>query len=214
MIAKPSRAPFAGLRLRSPSGCGNTGPADWQVRGKMGEAPMDEKLVAACQMFLVPATILFAALAVATTEALKTLLCIIGVVVSTAWLYRLYRWTGLSDADRNTAFNAHVGLAANLRTSGGNSLLTRNFAFLGPQKPISLHETTVLQRLFTKFPTQINRENILKNREILSGNREFHLARDKRPFLTHLLSVVRTRSVLADEFSKARTQHARQISNP
>jgi hypothetical protein len=38
----------------------------------MGEAPMDEKLVAACQMFLVPATILFAALAVATREALKT----------------------------------------------------------------------------------------------------------------------------------------------
>jgi hypothetical protein len=38
-----------------------------------------------------------------------------------------------------------------------------------------LHETTVLQRLFTKFPTQINRENILKNREFLSGNREFHL---------------------------------------
>src|SRR5260370_14233475 len=70
----------------------------------MGEAPMDEKLVAACQMFLVPATILFAALAVATREALKTLLCIIGVVVSTAWLYRLYRWTGLTDADRHTAF--------------------------------------------------------------------------------------------------------------
>jgi hypothetical protein len=65
------------------------------------------------------------------------------------------------------------------RVSGGNSLLTGkltgNFAILGPQKPISLHETTVLQRLFTKFPTQINRENILKNREFLSGNREFHL---------------------------------------
>jgi hypothetical protein len=63
--------------------------------------------------------------------------------------------------------------------SGGNSLLTGkltgNFAILGPQKPISLHETTVLQRLFTKFPTQINRENILKNREFLSDNREFHL---------------------------------------
>jgi len=63
--------------------------------------------------------------------------------------------------------------------SGGNSLLTGkltgNFAILGPQKPISLHEATVLQRLFTKFPTQINRENILKNREFLSGNREFHL---------------------------------------
>jgi len=51
--------------------------------------------------------------------------------------------------------------------------LTANFAILGPQKPISLHETTVLQRLFTKFPTQ--KENILKNREFLSGNREFHL---------------------------------------
>ena len=70
----------------------------------MGEAPMDEKLVAACQMFLVPATILFAALAVATREALKTLLCIIGVLVSTAWLYRLYRWTGLPLADERTAF--------------------------------------------------------------------------------------------------------------
>ena len=60
--------------------------------------------------------------------------------------------------------------------SGGNSLLTGkltgNFAILGPQKPISLHETTVLQRLFTKFPTQINRENILKNREISGKNRE------------------------------------------
>src|SRR6266481_1761832 len=50
--------------------------------------------------------------------------------------------------------------------------LTGNFAFLGPQKPISLHETTVLQRLFTKFPMQINRENILKNREISDKNRE------------------------------------------
>src|SRR6266516_5067857 len=51
--------------------------------------------------------------------------------------------------------------------------LTGNFAFLGPQKPISLHETTVLQRLFTKFPTQINRENISRNRDFLAGNREF-----------------------------------------
>ena len=85
----------------------------------MGEAPTDEKLVAACQMFLVPATILFAALAVATTEALKTLLCIIGVVVSTAWLYRLYRWTGLSDADRNTAFAlAYIFFAAAIIAAG------------------------------------------------------------------------------------------------
>ena len=60
--------------------------------------------------------------------------------------------------------------------SGGNSLLTGkltgNFAILGLQKPISLHETTVLQRLFTKFPRQVIRENILKNREISGKNRE------------------------------------------
>jgi hypothetical protein len=81
--------------------------------------------------------------------------------------------------------------------SGGNSLLTGkltgNFAILGPQKPILLHETTVLQRLFTKFPTQINRENILKNREFLSSNREFHLQGGKRSFLTHLFDGLRTR---------------------
>ncbi len=80
---------------------------------------MDEKLVAACQMFLVPATILFAALAVSTTEALKTLFCIIGVVVSTAWLFRLYRWTGLTDADRNTAFAlAYIFFAAAIIAAG------------------------------------------------------------------------------------------------
>src|SRR5260370_6204020 len=75
------------------------------------------------------------------------------------------------------------GVRSQIRTGlrFGNSQLTGkltgNFAILGPHKPISLHETTVLQRLFTKFPTQINRENILKNREFLSGNREFHLCK-------------------------------------
>jgi hypothetical protein len=35
------------------------------------------------------------------------------VVVSTAWLYRLYRWTGLSDADQHTAFAlAYIFFAA------------------------------------------------------------------------------------------------------
>jgi hypothetical protein len=79
------------------------------------------------------------------------------------------------------------------RVSGGNSVLTGkltgNFAILGPQKPISLHETTVLQRLFTKFPTQINRENILKNREFLSGNREFHLQGASRTLVLRIAIV-------------------------
>ena len=53
-----------------------------------------------------------------------------------------------------------------------NSLLTGNFkgnfAILVPQKPILLHETAVLQRLFDQFPTQINRKNISKNKGIFS----------------------------------------------
>ena len=67
------------------------------------------------------------------------------------------------------------------RVSGGNSLLTGKltgeFRDSGPSEANFVHETTVLQRLFTKFPTQINRENILKNREFLSGNRDFQLQR-------------------------------------
>ena len=65
---------------------------------------MDDKLVAACQMFLIPATILVAALAAATTEALKTLLCLMGVVVSVAWVDRLYSWEKLSVPDARAAY--------------------------------------------------------------------------------------------------------------
>jgi hypothetical protein len=43
--------------LRAPAGCGTLGLPICKFVEKMGEAPMDEKLVAACQMFLVPATI-------------------------------------------------------------------------------------------------------------------------------------------------------------
>ena len=56
-----------------------------------------------------------------------------------------------------------------------NREINREFRDSGPSEANFVHETTVLQRLFTKFPTQINRENILKNREFLSGNREFRL---------------------------------------
>ncbi len=38
-----------------------------------------------------------------------------------------------------------------------------------------MRETAVLQPLLEQFPTQINRENILGNRESFSGNREFLL---------------------------------------
>jgi hypothetical protein len=53
--------------------------------------------------------------------------------------------------------------------------LTGNFAIFGLLEAISVRKAPVPQSLLGKFPTQINRENILKNREVLSGNREFHL---------------------------------------
>jgi len=68
-------------------------------------------------------------------------------------------------------------LQANSLVSGN---FTGNFAILVSQKPISLQETAVLQRLLAQFPAQINRENISKNREFLAVNREFHLAKSKK----------------------------------
>ena len=61
-------------------------------------------------------------------------------------------------------------LQANSLLSGN---LTGNFAILGLQDQISEQQTDALQRIFVKFPTQINRENIPRNREISYGNREF-----------------------------------------
>jgi hypothetical protein len=58
-----------------------------------------------------------------------------------------------------------------------NSLLTGNFtgnfAISGLREPIPEQETAALQRFPEQFPTQINRENISRNREFFGGNREF-----------------------------------------
>jgi len=63
---------------------------------------MSQDLTAACQMFLIPATILFAALAAAPTEQLKMLISFMGLVTSGVWLWRIWIWTGLQPTDRNT----------------------------------------------------------------------------------------------------------------
>jgi hypothetical protein len=42
-----------------------------------------------------------------------------------------------------------------------------------------------LQRFLVEFPTQGNRENILRNREFFHGIREFYCRGSKRPFLAH-----------------------------
>jgi len=60
------------------------------------------ELIAACQMFLVPVSVLFGALALASTTALRMLISLIGLVTSGVWLYRLWFWTGLAVIDRNT----------------------------------------------------------------------------------------------------------------
>jgi hypothetical protein len=70
----------------------------------MGEIimKMPIELIAACQMFLIPSTILFGALGVASTEGLKTLIAVMGSFTSAVWLIRLWLWDGLSTTDHST----------------------------------------------------------------------------------------------------------------
>src|SRR5205814_8052109 len=49
---------------------------------------------------------------------------------------------------------------------------TGNFAILISQKPSSLHETAVLQRLLVQFPTQIPRKIISRTRNFSNGIRD------------------------------------------
>jgi len=64
---------------------------------------MNETLISACTMFLVPATLLFGALGVANSSFLKVLVCLLGVATTGLWLYRIWWWTSLSLIDRRTA---------------------------------------------------------------------------------------------------------------
>ncbi len=62
-------------------------------------------------MFLIPATILFAAVGVPNSQGLKLLVCLMGVATTGLWAYRVWYWAGLSIMDRRTA----LGLAGPLR---------------------------------------------------------------------------------------------------
>jgi hypothetical protein len=62
--------------------------------------PME--LIAVCQMFLVPVSILFGALALAAGPSLKTLISLLGLITSGVWFYRLWFWPGIAIIDRNT----------------------------------------------------------------------------------------------------------------
>ena len=63
---------------------------------------MNETLISACTMFLVPATLLFGAFGVANSSFLKMLVCLLGVATTGTWLYRIWWWTNLSLIDRRT----------------------------------------------------------------------------------------------------------------
>ncbi len=64
---------------------------------------MNETLIAACTMFLVPATLLFGALGVAHSSFLQMVVCLLGMATTGLWLYRVWWWTSLSLMDRRTA---------------------------------------------------------------------------------------------------------------
>jgi hypothetical protein len=66
---------------------------------------MDKDVSAACQMFLIPSTIMFAALANAGTEGLKVGIGLVGVSTAVIWLKRLRKWIppDIKAADRSAA---------------------------------------------------------------------------------------------------------------
>jgi hypothetical protein len=76
---------------------------------------MKKDVVDFCQMFLVPASILFAAIGIARTEWLKSMVSLVGTGVGALWCYRVYAWQDLQPPDWTTAFGLGVifgGLAA------------------------------------------------------------------------------------------------------
>jgi hypothetical protein len=60
---------------------------------------MRPELISACQMFLVPSAIMFAALGVAGSEGLKTVICAMGAATSDIWIWTVYRWKDAPPAD-------------------------------------------------------------------------------------------------------------------
>ncbi len=72
---------------------------------------MNDSLIAVCQLFLIPLTILFAAVGVANSRFVKLLVCLLATGLAALWLYRLYLWTGLSVIDRRTGYGLSGGFA-------------------------------------------------------------------------------------------------------
>jgi hypothetical protein len=86
---------------------------------------VEKDLISACQMFLVPASILFTALGVAKTEGLKSGVSFLGVIISLLWLGTIYTWGGNPPAGRITAYI----LASTFLAVAGISLVVHGMAF-------------------------------------------------------------------------------------
>jgi hypothetical protein len=89
---------------------------------------MNDTLVSASLMFLVPATLLFGAHGVAHGRGMKLLVCLLGTGVAGLWLYRIWLWSGLSLADRHTA----LGLAGLYAAAWVVTLLAQLKALVSP----------------------------------------------------------------------------------
>jgi hypothetical protein len=89
---------------------------------------MNETLIAACQLFLVPATLLFGAVGVAHTRGLKVLVSVLGVATTGLWLYRIWFWTNLSVMDRRVS----LGLAGLYAAAWLITLLSQIKALVAP----------------------------------------------------------------------------------
>lgn len=63
---------------------------------------MRAELISVCQLFLVPSAIMFAALGVAGSEGLKTVICTMGAATSDIWIWTVYRWKDVMPADPHT----------------------------------------------------------------------------------------------------------------
>jgi len=72
---------------------------------------MEKELIQTCTMFLVPASILFAAIGIARTEWLKALISLVGTGIGSLWSYRIISWPDLTGPDYNTALGLALILA-------------------------------------------------------------------------------------------------------
>ncbi len=56
---------------------------------------MNDTLIHACEMFLLPTTVLFLAFGLTQSEGLKAVISVVGVLTSIIWAFHIVFWTGI-----------------------------------------------------------------------------------------------------------------------